>query len=80
MKSVINWHETAKELPEPKKIIVKGKSGKEHTLEIDEWCLVIWNNRIKPSRWLHEEKKWDGHTKDQIPAYWVKYDEIGFVE
>ena len=71
METVIKWHETAKGLPEQKIIKMKNHKG-EYLLKIDEPCLVIWEGKIKPGRYLTEEKRWEGHTEEQVPAYWIK--------
>lgn len=78
MKTIINWHETKKELPEVKVIKIQGKE-KEKVFEVDEPLLVIWENRVKPSRYLHETETWEGHTKNEVPEYWVKYSELTFL-
>lgn len=69
--SFIEWHETAKELPEP---IVKTK-GKA-TWTVNEPLLVIWNGRVKPSEYDSKSNTWLGHTEEQVPQYWIKLSEI----
>ena len=75
MKTLIEWHKTSEEMPEQKIIMLKNKKGL-YEYKIDEPCLVIWENRIKPSRYLTEQKRWEGHTEAEIPEYWVKLSEL----
>lgn len=75
MKTIINWHKTSEELPEQKEIKLKSK-GKEKVYLFDEPCLVIWENHIKPSRYITKENRWEGHTKEQVPEFWVKLKEV----
>lgn len=74
----IKWHETKNELPKQKQIelgIVK-KTGKRAIGFIDEECLVIWNGKVKRSKYIKEQNRWEGHLEEQIPDYWVKISEI----
>lgn len=80
MKSIINWHETAKELPEPTPYEKQTIDGRIIKWEVDEPLLVIWEGRVKPSRYLSDLQTWDGHTKEQIPEYWVMLKEIKILE
>lgn len=73
-KSVINWHETAKELPQPTEY-ERGQSK----WSVNEPLLVIWNDKIKPSRYFPDTQTWEGHTKDQVPPYWVMLKEINIL-
>ena len=76
MKTVFNWHETAKELPEPTKYEKDLGNGKITKWEVDEPLLVIWEDRVKPSRYFPKTNTWEGHTKEQVPEYWIKLKEI----
>ena len=80
MRSIINWHETAKELPEPTPHEKVALDGRVIKWKVDEPLLVIWEGRVKPSRYLHELGTWDGHTKEQIPPYWVMLKEIKLLD
>lgn len=51
-KSVINWHETAKELPEPTAYEKTLDNGKVLKWKVEEPLLVIWEGRVKPSRYF----------------------------
>lgn len=75
MKTIIKWHKTAEELPEQKEIKIKNKKG-ETSYFIDEPCLVIWEDKVKPSRFLTKENRWEGHTEEQVPEFWVKINEL----
>lgn len=80
MESIINWHETAKELPEPTPHSKEAKNGRIIKWKVDEPLLVIWEGRVKPSRYLSDLQMWEGHTKEQIPEYWVMTKEIKILE
>lgn len=73
--SLIQWHSTIKELPQPTQY-----SSHKTTWFVDEPLLVIWNGRVKPSQYDHKTKTWAGHTKEQIPQYWVTLKEIEILE
>lgn len=75
MQTIINWHATAEMLPEQKEIKLKTKGG-ETSYFVDEPCLVIWEGKIKPSRFITKENRWEGHTEKQVPAYWIKLKEL----
>lgn len=79
MKTTIRWHRTDEELPKQKQIelgIVK-KTGKPAIGFVDEECLVIWNDKVKRSKYITSQKRWEGHLEEQVPEYWVKISEIG---
>lgn len=82
MKTVIRWHDTTKELPEPTKYEKELKNGKVLKWEVEEPLLVIFKkeNRIKPSRYFPKTDSWEGHTKDEVPEYWVKIKELTWEE
>lgn len=75
METKIKWHKTSEEMPEQKIVMLKNKKGL-YEYKIDEPCLVIWENRVKPSRYLTEQKRWEGHTETEVPEYWVKLSEL----
>ena len=79
--TVIRWHKSSDELPEPTKLsqIIPTKNGvhKEKTILIDDECLVVWNGKVKRSRYLSDLQRWEGHMENQIPEYWIKIKEIG---
>lgn len=79
MKSIIDWHETAKELPEPTNYEKALENGKTMKWKVDEPLLVIWEGKVKPSRYLSDTQTWEGHTKEQTPAYWVMLKEINIL-
>lgn len=56
------------------------KTGNDIIIKYDDECLVIYNGCIKRSRYLTEEKRWEGHTKEQIPEYWIKIRDIKYIE
>lgn len=78
-KSVINWHETAKELPEPTAYEKTLDNGKVLKWKVEEPLLVIWEGRVKPSRYFPDTQTWEGHTKEQIPENWVMLKEINIL-
>ena len=75
MITLINWHKTSDSLPEPRINIINTPKGQITDL-VDEPCLVIYNGRIKTSRWLSKEQRWEGHLKDQTPDFWIKFSEM----
>lgn len=80
MKTVINWNKTSEGLPEPTKLVqvIPTKNGvhKEKTLLIDDECLVIWGGKVKRSRYLSDQQRWEGHLVDQFPEYWFKIKDL----
>lgn len=80
MKTIIKWHETAKELPETTKYSKTFENGKELEWEVEEPLLVIYpkENRIKPSSYNPKTKKWAGHVEGDVPPYWVKIKELSW--
>ena len=71
MRTFIYWHKTSEELPKQKEV----GAGKKKVL-IDEPCLVIYEGRIKPSKYITEEQRWEGHMPFEVPDYWVKLNEL----
>ena len=71
MKTVIKWHKTSEEMPQPTKY-TKGN----FSWEVDEPLLVIWKGKVKPSKWIPSEQYWEGHTQNQTPPYWVYFKEL----
>lgn len=82
MRTIIKWHETAKELPQKTKYSKTFKNGKTIEWEVEEPLLVIFKkeNRIKPSRYFPKTDTWEGHTKDEIPEYWVTIKELNWID
>ena len=78
MISYILWHNTSEELPEQScyKIGVNAKTGKDIVSIVDDECLVVFEGKIKRSKYLAESKRWEGHTEEQIPEHWVKIKEL----
>lgn len=74
----IFWHETSKELPKQRAVSygINKKTGKEIISKIDDECLIIWQGKVKRSRYLTEQKRWEGHLEEQAPKYWVKINEL----
>lgn len=75
MKTVIKWHKTSEEMPKPTHHCIGNLKW-----EVDEPLLVILEGRVKPSRWLSDQKTWEGHTKTQIPEYWIMLKELTFFD
>lgn len=75
MKTLISWRKTSEELPE-RELVFEGVKNK---IYVDKPVLVVWEGKIKPSRYISEQSRWEGHTKDQIPEYWTYVDEMEFV-
>lgn len=75
MMTIINWHKTSDGLPEPRTNVINTSKGQIIDI-IDEPCLVIYEGRIKPSRYLTKEGRWEGHLKNQIPDFWIKFSEM----
>lgn len=84
MKTTINWNKTSEGLPEPTSgvAITRVLKGKQITQEIliDDECLVIWQGKVKRSRYLSEQKRWEGHLENQVPEYWVKIKDLEIEE
>ena len=84
MKTTINWNKTSEGLPEPTVGIAMAKTpkGKQITKEIaiDDECLVIWQGKVKRSRYLSDQKRWEGHLENQVPEYWVKIKDLEIEE
>ncbi len=76
--TIIFWHTTSEELPEQRIINhgVNPKTNKPIISKIDDECLVVWKGKVKRSRYLTEQKRWEGYVEGQAPAYWVKLSEI----
>lgn len=74
----IEWHKTSEELPKQShyKLGVNKKTGEDKLCYFDDDLLVIWGGKIKRSKYLTEIKRWEGHTEEQIPEYWVKIKEL----
>ena len=74
----IQWHKTSEELPKQScyKLGVNKKTGEDKLCYFDDDLLVIWEGKIKRSKYLTEIKRWEGHTEEQIPEYWVKIKEL----
>ena len=70
----IEWHKTSEELPKQScyKVGVNAKTGKDIVSLVDDDCLVILDGKIKRSKYLKDNNRWEGHTEEQIPEYWVK--------
>ena len=79
MKSIINWHKTSEGLPQPTKY-EKEFNGKLLKYEVEEPLLVIWNGKVKPSRYFPKLDTWEGHTKEQVPEYWIMLKEIEILQ
>lgn len=75
MITIIKWNKTEEVLPE-RRIVNSG--NKE--IKTYRRCLVVWENQIKFSRYLDDEERWEGYTKEQQPIYWSYADEVEFVE
>ena len=43
---------------------------------IDEECLVIWEGKVKRSRYLTDQQRWEGHLKEEVPEYWFKIKDL----
>ena len=79
MKSVILWNKTSEKLPEQTHFhtgVFNKKTGKEIINIQEDECLVIWKGKVKRSRYFAETQTWEGHTKDQVPEYWIKIKDI----
>jgi hypothetical protein len=74
----IKWHKTSEELPKQScyKVGVSAKTGKDIVSIVDDDCLVIFEGKIKRSKYLKDSNRWEGHTEEQIPEYWVKIKEL----
>jgi hypothetical protein len=74
----IEWHKTSEELPKQScyKVGVNAKTGKDIVSLVDDDCLVILDGKIKRSKYLKDNNRWEGHTEEQIPEYWVKIKEL----
>jgi len=74
----IKWHKTSEELPKQScyKVGVNAKTGKDIVSLVDDDCLVIFEGKIKRSKYLKDSNHWEGHTEEQIPEYWVKIKEL----
>ena len=74
----IQWHNTNEELPEQScyKVGVNVKMGKDIISIVDDECLVVFEGKIKRSKYIKESNRWEGHTEEQIPEYWVKIKEL----
>lgn len=82
MKTIINWNKTSDGLPEPKitNCGVNAKTGKNIIVSFDEACLVIWKGKVKPSQYLSNQQRWEGHTDDQTPEYWIKIKDLEIID
>lgn len=38
--------------------------------------VIIWKGKVKRSRYFWDTETWEGHTKDQVPEYWIKIKDI----
>ena len=78
MISEIKWNKTSEGLPEPSVYNVgfNKRTNKEILSIVDDDLLVIWDGKVKRSRYLSEDKRWEGHTENEIPEYWVKIKDI----
>ena len=76
--TTIFWHTTSDELPEQRIVNhgVNPKTNEPIISKIDDECLVVWQGKVKRSRYLTEQKRWEGYVEGQAPAYWVKLSEI----
>lgn len=74
----ILWHKTSDELPEQTvtNAGINSLTGTDILIFTDDECLVIWEGKVKRSRYLKNEDRWEGHLKNQIPEYWVKIKEL----
>lgn len=74
----IEWHKTSEELPKQScyKVGVNAKTGKDIVSIVDDDCLVILDGKIKRSKYLKDSNRWEGHTEEQIPEYWVKIKDL----
>lgn len=80
--SAFAWNKTEDVGVPPQRQIVIGKrkNGEDLVSIVDDECLVIFEGKIKRSRYLTAEKRWEGHKETQIPEYWIKIRYIKFVE
>lgn len=79
----IIWNKTSEVGVPPQRVQVVCKNkrtGADVVVTNDDECLVIWEGKIKRSRYLTEEKRWEGHTKEQTPEYWVFIRDLTFCE
>lgn len=76
MKTTIDWKETNKSLPEQTITTCKGKNGKEIVNKFDDECLVIYQGKVKRSRYLTEFKRWEFFAENEVPEYWCKIKEL----
>lgn len=66
--------------PQREYIAGKNKKGKNIVTLYDDECLVIYQGKIKRSRYLTEEQRWEGHLKGQTPEYWMFIRDLKFIE
>ena len=76
MYSVIKWNRTSEVLPEENVVIVPDKRGVLHKVSVPRRVLVWWDGKVKPSAYFPKEERWEGHLKEQVPAYWAYVDEL----
>lgn len=76
------WNKTADVgvPPQREHVVYKSKKGKDIVTLHDDECLVIWQGKIKRSRYLTEEQRWEGYLEEQIPEYWVFIRDLKFIE
>ena len=78
MQTIIEWNKTSESLPE-QRVINHGKNkktGEDVLSYIDEECLVIWEGKVKRSRYLTDQQRWEGHLKEEVPEYWFKIKDL----
>ena len=76
--TIIFWHTTSEKLPEQRIVNhgVNPKTNEPIISKIDDECLIIWQGKVKRSRYLTEQKRWEGHLEEDTPKYWVKINEL----
>lgn len=82
MQTIIKWHKTSEEMPE-QRFTLHGKNkftGEPIVMAHDDACLIIYDGKIKHSRYLTEAERWEGCLPGQTPEYWVKFNELTFGE
>lgn len=81
MQTIINWNKTSEGVP-PQTVVNcgKDKKGKDIIISTDDECLVIHKGKVKRSRYLTDQQRWEGHLKDQTPEYWFKIRDLEIVD
>ena len=77
------WNKTADVGVPPQRKYIAGKNkktGKDIITVCDDDCLVIYEGKVRRSRYLTEGQRWEWFIKGQTPEYWVFIRDLKFIE